>query len=82
MPAFTADYFGPKNVGGNYGVLFSAWGICGFVVPGYFERLLDQAREAGNLAAGYREVYLELAVIAGVVGVLSAFLRPPKSARK
>jgi OFA family oxalate/formate antiporter-like MFS transporter len=78
MPAFTADYFGPKNVGGNYGILFTAWGICGFVVPGYFETMLDHARDAGNLAAGYREVYLELAVMAVVVAVLSSFLHPPR----
>jgi OFA family oxalate/formate antiporter-like MFS transporter len=77
MPAFTADYFGPKNVGGNYGILFTAWGVCGFIVPGYFERLLDRAHDAGRLAAGYREVYLELAVLAAAVAVLALFLRPP-----
>ena len=81
MPAFTADFFGPKNVGGNYGILFTAWGICGFVVPGYFETLLDQARDSGNLAAGYREVYLELAVMSLVVAVLSSFLRAPRGTR-
>jgi MFS transporter, OFA family, oxalate/formate antiporter len=81
MPALTADYFGAKNIGGNYGVLFSAWGICGFVVPGYFESLLDRARDAGNLTAGYREVYLELAALAAVVAVLSLFLRPPRLAK-
>jgi MFS transporter, OFA family, oxalate/formate antiporter len=25
MPAFTADYFGPKNVGQIYGLLLTAW---------------------------------------------------------
>lgn len=79
MPALTADFFGAKNVGANYGIVFSAWGICGFVVPGYFEGLLDGAREAGNLAAGYREVYLQLAVLAAVVAVLALCLRPPRS---
>jgi OFA family oxalate/formate antiporter-like MFS transporter len=77
MPAFTADYFGPANVGANYGILFTAWGICGFIVPGYFERLLDHARDAGGLASGYSEVYLELACMAAVVAVLALFLRPP-----
>jgi hypothetical protein len=79
MPAFTADYFGPANVGANYGVLFTAWGVCGFVVPGYFERLLDRARDTGGLAAGYREVYMELAVLAAAVGVLAFFLAPPSA---
>jgi OFA family oxalate/formate antiporter-like MFS transporter len=80
MPALTADYFGPKNVGGNYGILFTAWGICGFIVPGYFEELLDRAREAGNLADGYRQVYFGLAAIAAAVGLLALFLRPPRAA--
>src|SRR5947208_15118792 len=28
MPAFTADYFGPKNVGPIYGLIFKAWSFC------------------------------------------------------
>ena len=32
MPAFTADYFGPKNLGFNYGLVFIGWGIA-FLVP-------------------------------------------------
>jgi OFA family oxalate/formate antiporter-like MFS transporter len=78
MPAMTADYFGANNVGANYGILFSAWGVCGFVVPGYFESLLDRAREAGNLPAGYREMYLEMAVLSILVACLTPFLRPPR----
>jgi len=78
MPALTADYFGPKNVGANYGILFSAWGVAGFVVPGYFEGLLDRARAAGNLLAGYREVYLEMALLGILVACLTPLLRAPR----
>lgn len=77
MPAFSADYYGQGNVGGNYGMLFMAWGVCGFLVPGYFEGMLDRYREAGNLAAGYKDVYWELAVLALLVAVLAAPLRTP-----
>jgi len=80
MPALTADYFGPRYVGGNYGLLFSAWGLCGFIVPGYFEAILDRARAAGNLPDGYREVYLKLTVIAAAVAVMTTVLRPPRRA--
>ena len=31
MPAITADYFGPKNMGMNYGLVFIGWGIAFFV---------------------------------------------------
>lgn len=33
MPSFTADYFGTKNLGLNYGLVFSAWGAAGVMGP-------------------------------------------------
>ncbi len=76
MPSFTADYYGPKHVGANYGLMFSAWGLCGFIVPGYFASIMDRARLAGDLAGGYREVYWKLALLAAVGAVVTALLRP------
>ena len=40
FPAATADYFGNKNVGSNYGWIFTAYGISGIAGPqiaGYFK---------------------------------------------
>ncbi len=76
MPAMTADFFGAKYVGANYGLVFSAWGLCGFLVPGYFAGLLDAARSRGDLRGGYAEVFTLLAVLATIGGVLSLLLRP------
>lgn len=78
MPSFTADYFGSKNIGANYGVLFSAYGLCGFFVPQYFASIMDEARAAGNLAAGYNQVYLTLAVFAVAGATLSILLKRPR----
>lgn len=33
FPSATKDYFGLKNFGMNYGLVFSAWGIGGFIFP-------------------------------------------------
>ncbi len=33
FPSVTKDYFGLKNFGVNYGLVFTAWGIGGFVFP-------------------------------------------------
>jgi MFS family permease len=33
FPSATKDYFGLKNFGVNYGLVFSAWGVGGFVFP-------------------------------------------------
>jgi OFA family oxalate/formate antiporter-like MFS transporter len=40
MPAFTADYFGPKNLGMNYGLVFLGWGLAFFIpqAAGYLSR--------------------------------------------
>ncbi|HUS06637.1 MAG TPA: OFA family MFS transporter [Bryobacteraceae bacterium] len=77
MPSFTADYFGPTHVGANYGLLFTAWGVCGFVVPGYFAAIMDRAKAAGTLAAGQEQVYWTLAGLSLAGAVVAAILRPP-----
>jgi len=33
FPSFTKDYWGLKSFGMNYGVLFTAWGVGGFIFP-------------------------------------------------
>lgn len=71
MPALTADFYGAKNMGANYGMVFSAWGLCGFLVPGYFAGILDAARKAGGMAAGYERVFTLLAGLALGAGVIS-----------
>lgn len=78
MPSVVADYYGDSSIGGNYGLVFSAWGVCGFLVPAYFETLLDHSRAAGNLVGGYSETYWTLAAFGIVAGLISLFLRPPR----
>ncbi len=72
MPSFTADFFGSKNIGANYGIIFTAWGICGFTVPKYFAGIVGAAKAAGNVAGGYNQVYLTLAgmCVVGIIAVL------------
>lgn len=78
MPAMTADYYGPKHVGANYGLVFTAFGISGFAAPKYFALLVDQAKAAGNITGGYNQVYLILAGMMVACAALSLTLRPPK----
>ena len=79
FPAATADFFGNKTVGVNYGWVFTAYGIAGIAGPqiaGYFK---DAAKGAETPAA-----WLTPFVIAGVVcllaGVIGLLLRPPRRA--
>ncbi len=71
MPAMTADLFGAKSVGANYGIVFSAWGICGFLVPGYFAAMLDAARSRSDLRGGYAGVFTLLPALALTGGLLA-----------
>jgi OFA family oxalate/formate antiporter-like MFS transporter len=73
MPSFTADYYGAKNVGANYGIVFTAWGICGFVVPGYFAGIMAKAKEMNDLAGGYNKVYFTLAMMS-IIGIVLVFI--------
>jgi len=64
MPALTADFYGSKHIGANYGLVFTAWGLCGFLVPGYFASILDEYRKNGSLAMGYSDVFGGLGLVA------------------
>lgn len=42
FPSVTKDYYGIKNFGINYGLLFSAWGIGGFIFPRVSQMIVAQ----------------------------------------
>jgi OFA family oxalate/formate antiporter-like MFS transporter len=77
FPAITADYFGNKNVGLNYGYVFVSYGIAGVIGPqiaGYFK---DAAKGGGDPS-----IWVTPFIIAGVVCLLGAAItlisKPPK----
>src|ERR1700719_3782809 len=72
MPAFAADYFGPKNVGPIYGLMLTAWGFASAFGPLFIAHMRETA---GSYHGG-------LHVIAGVMAVsvvLPILISPPKS---
>jgi OFA family oxalate/formate antiporter-like MFS transporter len=74
MPAFAADYFGPKNVGPIYGLMLTAWSFASAVGP----LLIAHMRET---AGSYRGA---LHIIAGLMAVstsLPILVRPPRASR-
>ena len=71
MPAFAADYFGPKNVGPIYGLMLTAWGFASAFGP----LLIAYMRESSGSYHG------ALHVIAGVMAIstlLPIAMRPPR----
>jgi OFA family oxalate/formate antiporter-like MFS transporter len=76
FPAATADFFGNKNVGANYGWMFTAYGVGGIVGPIMAGLFKDVGAEKGV------DAWFPAFVIAGIACLLAAAigltLRPPK----
>jgi OFA family oxalate/formate antiporter-like MFS transporter len=62
MPSITADYFGTKSLGHNYGYLFTAWGIAGVGGP----YMIDAIKSATG-AVTNAMYYISVACVVGIV---------------
>ncbi len=71
MPAFAADFFGPRNVGSIYGLMLTAWGFAGVCGP----TLIAHVRQS---TGHYTEALEIIAGIMLVSAVLPFVIRPPK----
>jgi MFS family permease len=78
FPAITADYFGNKEVGRNYGWVFTAYGIAGITGP----LLAGVFKDAAAMGASPK-VWMTPFFIAGIACLLGAlimlFTKAPKS---
>ena len=55
FPSATKDYFGLKNFGVNYGLVFTSWGVGGFIFPRVSQMIVaysNSPRMAYILASG------------------------------
>ncbi len=74
MPAFTADYFGPKNVGPIYGLMLTAWSFASVFGPLYIARMRETT---GNYSGALHVIAI---VMFGSV-LLPIIVRPPRRER-
>jgi OFA family oxalate/formate antiporter-like MFS transporter len=78
FPSVTKDWFGLKNFGVNYGLVFTAWGVGGYVMPYLSGRLFDAAKAADPAGVGsFQTAYLVGAGALLVAAVLALIVRPP-----
>ncbi|HBL71572.1 MAG TPA: oxalate:formate antiporter [Bacteroidales bacterium] len=63
FPAITADFFGIKNLGVNYGIIFTGWGVAGVIGPIIGGRVADMT---GTYNGSY--------IVAGVMLVIGVLL--------
>jgi MFS family permease len=71
FPATTADHWGTKNLGLNYGILFTAWGVGGVLGPILAGRVAD--------ATGtYQTAYTISAALMILAAILTFFTKTPE----
>ncbi len=77
FPAITADYFGNKRVGRNYGWMFTAYGIAGIIGPQLAGLFKDSAKGSGD-----PEVWMIPFIVAGgacIIGsIIMKLTNPPQ----
>jgi len=75
FPSATKDYFGLKNFGANYGLVFSAWGVGGFIFPRVSQMIVAAT---GSAETAYIMASFLLFLSAG----MALITRAPKSLRE
>ncbi len=81
FPVATADFFGNKNVGSNYGWVFTSYGIAGIAGPqiaGYFK----DAAEGALYPAHWMPAFIIAGVVCLVGAVVIHFVRSPQEPKK
>jgi OFA family oxalate/formate antiporter-like MFS transporter len=73
FPSTCADYWGTKNLGMNYGILFTAWGVGGVFGPILAGKIADAS---GN----YNAAYITSALLMIFAAILTFFTKVPAKA--
>jgi len=72
FPSFAKDLWGLKNFGINYGVLFTAWGVGGLVLPRVQQTLTVQS------GGSYTSSFIVAGVLLLAGAALTFLIRPPR----
>lgn len=73
MPAATADFYGVRSLGVNYGFVFTGFGVAGVLGSWYGGKIRD-------LLGSYAMAYKICAAMLVVAAVMAFFTRAPKAA--
>ena len=74
FPSFTKDLWGLKNFGMNYGCLFTAWGVGGFVLS-----RLQQMLKAGS--GSFNSSFITAAVLLLIGAAMTLLIKTPSTTR-
>ncbi|MFC1497375.1 OFA family MFS transporter [Verrucomicrobiota bacterium] len=84
FPSITKDYFGPKNFGMNYGLVFTAWGIGGLTLSMFAAKVYDGSiKFLGDQWAGsYEFAFYTSVVLLVIAGILTFVVKAPHHMEK
>lgn len=71
FPSFTKDLWGLKTFGMNYGVLFTAWGVGGLVLPRLQQMLTSSS------GGSYKSSFITACVLLIAGAALTLLIKPP-----
>jgi OFA family oxalate/formate antiporter-like MFS transporter len=71
FPSVTKDYYGLKNFGVNYGLVFTSWGVGGFALPFLAGKMYD-------LHQTFSYAYYGAIILLILAAVCVSFLKAPK----
>ena len=80
FPSFTKDLWGLKNFGMNYGVLFTAWGVGGFVLSRLQAMLFAASKDAAGHTS-YASSFVTAGILLVVGGALTLLIRSKPAGR-
>ncbi|HWI54884.1 MAG TPA: OFA family MFS transporter [Desulfobacteria bacterium] len=72
FPSTTADFFGTKNLGVNYGLVFTAWGVGGVFGSMVAGKIVD-------VTSSYNMAFIVAAVLCVLAGLLSFLTKAPET---
>ncbi len=79
FPSITKDFFGLKNFGMNYGLVFTAWGIGGLTLSMFAAKVKDGSIEALSKWAGsYDFAFYTSAALLILAGIFTFVVKSPQ----
>jgi len=79
FPLATSDMFGAKNLGLNYGWVFTAYGVGGIFGPILAGVLRDASLRSGTDLQGWLTVFIICGIACLVAAVIGWFVKPPQT---
>jgi OFA family oxalate/formate antiporter-like MFS transporter len=70
FPSITKDYYGLKNFGMNYGLVFTAWGVGGFMLAKFAGMMYDKTNS-------FNTAYFMAVGLLIVAAIMVWFVKPP-----